>query len=295
MLISNKKRHTNEFLSQIRRDVVNSIWLNKYKYLFTVVLFLLFCAYFEMNYVSLSTAGYVESNASFGDIILFIFHGMKVYIPSPGIKFEIPITWLACQIFVAYLIGNYINQDMTTYGQQYIMRSTHKSYWLIGKMIYCVISVFSFYCIGYITVLGYSLIARDPSITLNFDICAYVSETNIELLSKVDLIIGIIILPILTSIVLSIGQMTLSIWIKPIYSIISVVVYVCASAYYFSYLLIGNYSMILRSKKIIAANSFITSEGIDPIIAIIVDCSLIVVMYLVCLLKLKKHDYIEKS
>lgn len=295
MLVSNEKRHTNEFLSQVRRDIINSIWLNKYKYLFTVMLFLLFCAYFEMDYVSLYNSGYIESNASFGDIILFIFRGMKIYIPSPSIKFEIPVTWLACQIFVAYLIGNYINQDMTTYGQQYIMRSTHKSYWLIGKMIYCVISVLSFYCIGYITVLGYSLIVRDPSVTLNFDICAYVSETNIELLSKVDLVIGIIILPILTSIVLSIGQMTLSIWIKPIYSIISIVVYVCASAYYFSYLFIGNYSMILRSKKIIAANSFITSEGIDPIIALIVDCSLIVVMYLICLLKLKKHDYIEKS
>ena len=295
MLISNNKRRKNEFFSQIRRDVVNSIWLNKYKYLFTEVLFLLFCAYFEMNYVSLANAGYIENNASLGDIILFIFHGMKVYIPSPGIKFEIPITWLACQIFVAYLTGNYINQDMTTYGQQYIVRSTHKSYWLVGKMLYCVISVFSFYCIGYITVFVYSLITGDPSVALNFDICAYVSETNIELLSRSDLIIGIIVLPILTSIVLSIGQMTLSLWIKPIYSIISIVVYVCASAYYFSYLLIGNYSMILRSKKIIAANSFITSDGIDPIVAIIVNCVLLVIMYLICLLKLKKHDYIEKS
>ena len=290
-----QKRHNNEFASQVKRDIVNSIWLNKYKYLLTVVLFLLFCAFFEMNYASIANSGYVSNEASFGDIILFIFHGMKVYIPAPGIKFEIPVTWLSCQIFVTYIIGNYIRQDMTTYGQQYIIRSTHKSYWFIGKMLYCVICVLLFYCVGYMTVFGYSLIARNPSFVLNFDVCAYVSETNIEILNQIDVVLGIVILPIITSIVLSVGQTTLSIWIKPIYSIIIIVAYVCASTYYFSYLLIGNYSMILRSKKIIAANSFITSEGIHPIYAIVIDCCLIIVMYSIALIKLKKYDYIEKS
>lgn len=241
--------------------------------------------------------GEISSEASFSDIITFIFHGMKIFIPGKGIKFEIPITWLSVQLFIAYLIGDYINQDMTVYGLQYIIRSKHKYYWFIGKITYCIMNVFLFYTIGYIVVMLFSLFFGTMSFEFHFDVCAGVAETNILGLNHTDLLLGITVLPILTSIVLSIGQSVLSLFVKPIYSIIGIVIYVSASAYYFSYALIGNYAMIVRSQKVVANHPFFAMNytGIDPKYAIIMECGIICVLYIVGILALRKYDYIEKS
>lgn len=284
-----------EFFTQIKRDVHNSFFLNRYKYLLTVIMFLLFCLYFEMNYNSMVSLGLIENKASFGDVVLFVFSGMKEHISDPSIKFEIPITWLSCQLFITYLVGDYISRDMTTYGHQYIMRATHKSYWLIGKVIYCIFTVFCFYLVGYATIWLYTLAFKSPSLFLNYDVCGCLSLIDVSVLNISDYIVGVIVLPIFTSVVLAVAQTILTLWLKPIYSMICVITYVCASAYYLSYYLIGNYSMILRSKKIIEDSISINAKYIDPVAALIIDGVLVIILFFIGILKTKKYDYIEKS
>lgn len=289
-----KVRRQNELFLQVKHNIYNSVWMNRYKYIMTCFIFVLFCLYFEMNYQSVAGSDYIENNAGFGDIVFFIFHGMKVYVPNPAIKFEIPITWLTIQVFIIYLIGNYITLDMTTYGQQYIIRSAHKSYWLFGKLIYCIVCVVSFYIIGYIIIGIYSLAAGHASLELHADICAYVLEIPIELLDRTDLLFGIVALPVVTSIVLSFFQMVLSLMIKPIYSVIFMMIYVCASAYYLSYFLIGNYSMIHRSHKIVSQDIFLLRNGIEPYTALCINGVLLAACFMIALMILKKYDYIDK-
>ena len=287
--------HFIEFFTQIKRDIHNCFFLNRYKYLLTIIMFLLFCLYFEMNYNSMVSLGLIENKASFGDVVLFVFSGMKEHISDPSIKFEIPITWLSCQLFITYLVGDYISRDMTTYGHQYIFRATHKSYWLIGKAIYCMFAVLGFYLVGYATIWLYTLAFKTPSLFLNYDVCGCLSLIDVSVLSFSDYIVGVIVLPIFTSVVLALAQTILTLWLKPIYSMICVITYVCASAYYLSYCLIGNYSMILRSKKIIEDIKSINAKYIDPVAALIIDGVLLIILFFIGILKTKKYDYIEKS
>ena len=289
-----KVRGQNQLFLQAKRDIYNNIWMNKYKYIMACFIFVLFCLYFEAEYRSAADLGWIENNAGFGDIILFIFRGMKVYVPDPSIEFKIPITWLTVQAFIIYLTGNYITLDMTTYGQQYIIRTPHKGYWLLGKLIYCIACVVSFYMTGYLVVGLYSLAAGHASLEIHADICAYVSDIPIELLDRTDLLLGAVVLPVVTSIVLSFFQMILSLVIKPVYSVICMMIYVCASAYYLSYFLIGNYSMILRSHKIVSQYIVLQRNGIDPYTALCVNGALLAVGFIIALMILKKYDYIDK-
>lgn len=292
--MTKKVRGQNELFLQAKHDIYNSVWMNRYKYIMVCFMFVLFCLYFEVDYQSEADLGWIENNAGLGDIVLFIFHGMKVYVPDPAIKFEIPVTWLTVQGFIIYLIGNYITLDMTTYGQQYIIRSAHKSYWLFGKLIYCIACVVSFYIIGYLAIGLYSLAAGHASLGMHADICAYISGISIELLDHTDLLLGIVVLPVVTSIVLSFFQMVLSLLIRPIYSVIFMMIYVCASAYYLSYFLIGNYSMIHRSHKIVSQDIVLSRNGIDPYTALCVNGALLAAGFIIALMILKKYDYIDK-
>ena len=66
------------------------------------------------------------------------------------------------------------------------------------------------------------------------------------------------------------------------------IVYQALSAYYVSYFLIGNYSMILRCKPFL-------DNGINTILALIIDIVVILGVVIAGLITLRKFDYIEKT
>ena len=292
---SPKTNREKEFFTQIKRDVYNSLALNKYKYLLTAVLFLFFCFSFKELYGSMVFTGLIENRPSFGDTLVYIFSGMKEFVPDPNANFEYPMIWLSCQVLICFLVGDYAPKDMTTYGQQYLIRSTHKSYWLIGKIIYCVLSVLTFYAVGYATVWCFNLFWGDPSIVFHDDVCGILTFIGTDQLTGTELFFGVFLLPVLTSSVLAVFQMTLSLLIKPIYSLLCTATYISASAYYLSYVFIGNYSMMLRSKSVVETLSSTGGNCFDERIAIAVDCILILMLYIVGMILMKKYDFLEKS
>lgn len=289
---------TRELMLIVKRDIKNSFSLNKYKLLGTALIFFVFCFMLYYRFMGTWELQGKEYAPSFADLLLYIFSGMKVYIPAQSLKFEIPITWLSIQLYIAFMIGNYANRDMSGQGLQILLRTTRKSFWFIGKVAYCFVSVALFYLTGYAAVFVYSALAGTPSLSLSGEIYMYVVGINASLFSASELAVGLLLLPILTSFLLSLFQLLISLWVKPIFSYIFVVAYTSASAYYVSYFLIGNYSMLFRNEKVVSSDIFLSIKGISGIdqrIALAVLLAAILLSVVLGCISLKKYDFLEKA
>ena len=272
----------------IKHDIVGGI-LTKWKK--TIPFLLIICGfsiYFAVQCSILKRDGLVIGSHSAADLLLYIFRGMREYVPQADINFEIPITWLMVQLYIAYAIGNYASEDQGIYGQHFIVRSTKKSFWFISKCIYCSLTVIIYYALAYFIIILCTLITGNLTFRFSLDICSIMSEIDSSLITSDKAIIHLIILPILTSLVLSLGQMVLSLYIKPILSFVFVVAYCSLSAYFESPLLIGNNSMILRFDPFL-------EEGLNPGFAIFSDLIIIALVIILGCMLLKKHNYLDNN
>ena len=272
----------------IRRDIKNSMLCNKRKMLCYILLMLLFCIYVSGRCGDALEQGLISGRPTTADLILYLYRGMWEYNPSINPVFEIPIAWLSIQLFLGFMIGSYAYDDFDGFGMQFLIRSEMKTYWYIGKCCYCFFTVFLYYLIGYLTILFFSMIKGQLSFDISPDIGGILSEVDTSLITEHGFVIHLILLPFITSLVISIFQMLFSLYIKPILSYSFVIVYLVLSAYWVKPYFIGNFSMILRFAPFKA-------EGLDMTKAMITDGILLAAVILFGCFHVKHLDFIKKE
>ena len=271
----------------IQHDIKEGARYNFKKYIFTVILFLVFCADVYSQYKIHTERCNVLFQPTICDYILYIFRGMREYDPNLSEAFNIPAAWFAVQLGIAYFVGNYPTKDTEGYGIQYIIRSGSKCLWVASKCIYSAIATVQFYLIGYVVVAFWALLFGRFEFSLSEDIGMYISNINAEVITDSIFVICVLVLPLLTSIAVSIFQTVLMLVVRPMYSYLAIIVIVSASAYYKTYFLPLNYSMIFRMSPIVAG-------GLDPYIAVIIDIFLIILTVIFGCAIIRKFDFLEK-
>ena len=103
-----------------------------------------------------------------------------------------------------------------------------------------------------------------------------------------ELSLEILVLPPLVMIAVNLMQMTLSLFVRPIYSYIITGVLLLASTYYQSPFLIGNYAMPIRSSRMV-------ENGVNPIYGVLFSVGIAIISYLVGLLYFKRYDILRKG
>ena len=121
------KEKVHEFACQIKHDMISGVLGAWKKIIPFTLLIIAFCFYISVECVNLRDIGYVTGEPTTTDMLLYILRGMREYIPELDYSFEIPVTWLIMQLYIAFVIGNYASKDMGSYGQQFLLRSTKKS------------------------------------------------------------------------------------------------------------------------------------------------------------------------
>ena len=234
-------------------DVRNGFRQEWIKFLLSFFICIACCSlmYYQLSLYMRTNTVTENITPTFMDYILYNLRGMKLYSPNLGEEYVLPAVWMFNQIMIALVIGYYPVKDLCGYGKNTLLRTKSRTFWLTSKVIWVVLMVVLYYVILYIATFIFCIIT-DSKISL------VPSEYITNLFYDIDLkniyvsnfIFCIIVMPILTSITASVMQMVLSFVVNPFISFLSLVGFMLLSTYYSVPILIGNASMIIRSKFI---------------------------------------------
>jgi hypothetical protein len=274
------------FIKLLCFDIKNSL-LQEYKKLLLVpVIFTAFCLNLYLRHVKPGMAG----AATLGDFLLYIFGGMKEYAPSRTEPFEFPALWISMFLFLLFITLRYPYDDLMGYGQNVLVRTRSRLRWWLSKCVWNVFSVLLFFVLGWAAVF---LFCRITGMPLSLEISKYMYETVFRLDAETALYPQLITaallwMPLLTMLSLSLTQMTLSLFVKPIYSFAVLASVLLSSAYYLKPFMLANYAMAIRNDAVTAGGvRILTGAALLPILG--ATCVL-----LGCLI-FRRYDIINKE
>lgn len=261
-------------------------------FLITVLIIMQFLKSIQFGQTSMlkrnGIAGGVLYSASVGDITAYLFQGMEVYIPSPGNPFQLPIIWTFLNLMFAYIAGD-VNANLLGSRYMEFILAQDKSRWWAGKCLATVQSVL----LGYLTVYLCTWCAVPfgvrPTYAVSAKLLPFWCKAPLTKCTPVQLTIIFLLLPIFTSVSISILQTVLALYVKPVMGYAIIVAILVASLFYCSFLLPGNGLLPLRS-------AFLQFGGnIVPWQMCVTDFVLIAACYIIGAGKIHRMDLLSET
>lgn len=279
------------FFKLLRYDCKVGIIYHCKKLIAVLVLFV--CVYLDCfmqfrSYAMLDTPFTVEN--TLGNTLLYIFAGIQEYDPQIDTQFVFPAVWMLLYLVLAYFTLYYPYNDLEESGQNILLRSGGRRLWWTSKCFWNICTVVLFFLIGWAVIMTACLIQGIPlsmELSRNINMLLEMRITS-SFLYPTELAFEILVLPPLVMIAVNLMQMTLSLFVRPIYSYIITGALLLASTYYQSPFLIGNYAMPIRSSRMV-------ENGVNPIYGVLLSVGIATISYLVGLLYFKRYDILRKG
>lgn len=244
---------------QIRAELKQGIVRRWYLYILPFALGVVSTAAFLNRYALLEAWTGELRAASFGDCFAYIFRGMQEYIPNQHQPFEVPVLFLLINILLAVLIGGYAAGELHGTGLNKLVRCQRRSDWWICKCIWNVISVLGYYAAliaGAVTAAFivsvkpdgaafFSGIAPHKEVVVKLLFCENPDKLNEKMLCCM-----VFVLPVLTSMAVSLFQMTIELILQPWVSFMVLMTNCVFSAFFMKGCWLGNYMMLYRMKPV---------------------------------------------
>lgn len=275
-----------KFVKFLRYDLKNGILSAWKHYLLALVFFLCIgvdflyrCAVFQP-----------KQNFTLGDFAAYVFAGMRKYVPSIYDSFRFPALWVLLFALILYGTLRYTDEDMRGFGQHTMLHSASRNAWWFSKCAWNALSVLTFFLLLWVVMLLFALCG---DLQFSFEISPYIDlfldagEVRIPSVEW-SLTLELFILPPMVAIALSMVQMTLSLFMKPVFSYICSLVYLLASAYYTSPALLGNYAMVLRSEQVM-------ENGVSPTVGVLYATVLTVLSAALGHMLFRRHNILGKE
>ena len=232
------------------RRGIHTVWK---LYLCEAMLFALLCVDF-WNRSRIFLDLYPGTFRSLGDLALYIFGGMKKFIPTPGAVFPFPTVWLLMMALACFSSLWYPLEDLYGFGKTLLTACQSRKRWYLAKAMWCGVTVSLYFALGWVVLL-LGCLAMGGKFT--WTISPYMMELMeiTDVASTVEewrLTLQLTLLPWLVAVTLSQLQLCLSLWMQPVLGWVVSIVALLSSAYYASPLLLGNYAMALRDQQVLA-------------------------------------------
>lgn len=185
--------------------------------------------------------------------------GEYLFYPFAGTTYNtFPLIWLICNVLVIFIIINFGYNMQSKKKMKVLIYSQSRVIWWLSKCLVAVIYVWLYFAMYLIATLIFCA-ANGGSfeITVN-NHTMNVLGLNTRILNQLPLSFGNILLCIPISLsALAVIITTLSLIIKPIFSFVVAFLFIGVSSFYSSPLLLGNYTMLVRSSH------FMQNNGMD--------------------------------
>ena len=273
------------FILDFRRGM-HTVWR---LYLCGTILFSLLCLDF-WNRSCIFLELYPDASRSLGDLALYIFGGMKKFIPTPGAVFPFPTVWLLVLTLACFSSLWYPLNDLYGFGKTLLTACQSRKRWYLAKAVWCGVTVSLYFLLGW-AVLLCGCLAMGGKFT--WTISPYMMELMeiTDVASTVEdwqLTLQLTLLPWLVAVTLSQLQLCLSLWMQPVLGWVISIVVLLSSAYYASPFLLGNYAMALRDQQVLAG-------GVDGRAGIAYCLGVVLLSVLAGLISFKHADILGKE
>lgn len=234
--------------------------------------------------------GMMKGSVSYGDYWFYLYGGMHKYTPSPGNAFQFPVVWILVFLALPFVLLNYPFKDMYGVGQQVLVRSRRRTAWWLSKCCWNLFGTVLYHLVMQVTGLVlFFVFQMNISYRIHMDFIKLAFEVvHQEVWNPSMLSLAVLLLPLITSAAINMLQMTLSLFIKPIFSFFAVAVLFLASAYLLSPFLIGNYAMAYRY-------DWMLKEGVSISVGGEVSVVLLLIAVLAGLVRFRLYDILESE
>lgn len=264
--------------NMIRHDMINGVF--RWRYIASAGLFLLPAIHF------CDILTYRNEAGTWMDFLFYAFKGMEpITNPDTFEQVQLPMSWILIFGGCLFLNMEYLLNDLSNAGQQVIVRCNSRKVWYLSKCLWNITSCVVYFLIGMATTLIVAMIAGAEvsladSPTITFDLY---SLTEPVALAVANTICVGVILPLLTLVTLSLLQMMLSLFLKPILSFMICISLLVIGIYTDSSYAIGCGAMVVRSR-------LLTDGGVDPVVAGAVCIVVLAVSVVLGVIRFKHTD-----
>ena len=120
------------FFKILKYDLKNTI-IKKYKnYILT---FFVFCWFLLDAYMRIFYSDIPIKNVTVTEIVMFIFNGMKEFVPGSEEPFSFPIMWMVIFVLLLFFTLYYPYNDIMGYGKNVLIASTSRTVWWLSKCV----------------------------------------------------------------------------------------------------------------------------------------------------------------
>lgn len=279
-----------KFIKDMFFDIKNGL-LKNYSLLVLPVVLSIILFFYSKDQIKLvlNSPEVNVKKASFADVWFYLYGGMKPYVPSADNPFQIPVIWIGIFIIVSFLVLNYPVNNMLGIGSHILVQTGGRGKWWLSKCIWNITSTLIYH---FVFIMVLVILCGMFDYSLNIDLHMEAQERLFDIWGEMkvneeaDLAVGMIIVPILISIAINLVQMTLSLFIKTVFSFLVISATMLSSVYFLSPVMIGNYAMPLRY------NSFI-EQGVSYKCGALVAIAVIFITSIVGLVRFKKYDILN--
>ncbi|MBQ7248085.1 MAG: hypothetical protein IJS22_08355 [Lachnospiraceae bacterium] len=278
------------FFKLLKYDFKNELFQR-----FRIITFLtviIICAFFD--YLSkansfIHSGNNVIDKLGLGDASVYILGGMKEFSLISDKHFLFPVLWMVICLLIAYYTLYYPLRDLLECGQNILTSSKSRSLWWLSKLTWVFLSVFVLFVMIYLEIIILCIVSGTPlDLSLSRSVNVFFNMHGPDLLFPNELIAETFLLPWLVMAACCTVQLTMSLYIRPIYSFTIMIAILLASTYYKSPFLIGNYAMPVRSSRMAVGNIHVRT-------GIILSVSLIILSAFIGILKFRRYDIIRRE
>lgn len=230
----------------LRHDINDGIIKNWYKWLLCIIAFVLMCYNCYRITYGFSMGIFFDVNTEI--IHMWIMKGRWPYHYDPNFRetFTVPFEWIFLYVMLAFIIGNYIRQDMEGYGRLMMVQAGSRRTWWLSKTIWVVIVNVLFWGMLWITEIIFCYFKC--TVVDNQSVKYFIREYFRDIYDKTDkmYLIVLFLLPVLVGIVQSILQIIVSIIANGELSFAVVSILLIVSSYYSNKFVFHGYSMVQR-------------------------------------------------
>ena len=235
------------FMLQIKYDIREGIVQQWKKYAVLCVVFIA-CV---IHFIMLCRANRHIDTYTCGDMVMWMFDGVKKFDAGAKNNVDISSVYILPNIFIAYIIGNYVIKDLYGYGKDILIRTGSRIKWWLSKCIWCVLISCICYAMLYVIIIIAGICTGGFTFVPTKEVCYSLLHMDKQLIidnpNLTGLMASMMVMSLVMTITFGIIQIAVGLIVSPTIAYIIVVSFLVVGAFSDNPLVISIYCMALRS------------------------------------------------